>query len=58
MYGKLDAISTDPLNFSNYIITPLNNLLYNSSYDNLAQHGIHPYYTHILINLPQILGQD
>lgn len=56
MYGKLDAISTDPLNFSNYIITPLNNLLYNSSYDNLAQHGIHPYYTHILINLPQILG--
>lgn len=40
----------------NYIITPLNNLLYNTNYLNLAQHGIHPFYTHIFINLPQILG--
>lgn len=39
-----------------YVITPLNNLLYNSSYENLAQHGIHPRYTHVLVNLPQLLG--
>lgn len=38
------------------VITPLNNLLYNTKYDNLAVHGIHPYYTHILINLPQVMG--
>ena len=56
MFGKINAITTDPLNISNYVITPLNNLLYNSNYNNLAQHGIHSYYTHILINLPQILG--
>ncbi|KAF3930039.1 hypothetical protein ABW19_dt0202165 [Dactylella cylindrospora] len=38
------------------IITPLNNLIYNSSIENLAEHGLHPYYTHILANLPQLLG--
>ncbi|KAI9786830.1 MAG: alpha 1,2 mannosyltransferase [Geoglossum umbratile] len=42
--------------FRHPIITPLNNLLYNSSFKNLAQHGIHPYYQHILVNLPQLLG--
>lgn len=39
-----------------YVITPLNNLLYNSNFENLSKHGIHPRYTHILINLPQIVG--
>ncbi|OJJ48818.1 hypothetical protein ASPZODRAFT_129134, partial [Penicilliopsis zonata CBS 506.65] len=38
------------------IITPLNNLLYNSNTSNLALHGIHPRYQHVLANLPQLLG--
>ncbi|OJD38944.1 gpi mannosyltransferase 4 [Diplodia corticola] len=38
------------------VITPLNNLLYNSSAHNLAQHGLHPYYQHIVANLPQLIG--
>ncbi len=38
------------------VITPLNNLLYNISPSNLAQHGLHPWYQHILVNLPQLLG--
>ncbi|KAE8382091.1 Alg9-like mannosyltransferase family-domain-containing protein [Aspergillus bertholletiae] len=38
------------------IITPVNNLLYNSNSSNLALHGLHPYYQHILVNLPQLLG--
>lgn len=38
------------------IFTPLNNLLYNSKASNLKQHGLHPHYQHILINLPQLLG--
>jgi phosphatidylinositol glycan class Z len=42
--------------FSNPIVTPLNNFLYNSDPDNLAQHGIHPRYQHGLINLAQLLG--
>ncbi|KAH7122813.1 Alg9-like mannosyltransferase family-domain-containing protein [Dendryphion nanum] len=35
---------------------PLNNFLYNSNTTNLAQHGLHPRYQHLLINLPQLLG--
>ncbi|KAF2630225.1 glycosyltransferase family 22 protein [Macroventuria anomochaeta] len=42
--------------FSNPVITPLNNFLYNSDSANLAQHGIHPRYQHFLVNLPQLLG--
>ncbi|KAI9837530.1 MAG: hypothetical protein M1819_007181 [Sarea resinae] len=38
------------------VVTPLNNLLYNLQTTNLAQHGLHPYYQHILANLPQLLG--
>ncbi|KAL4928727.1 glycosylphosphatidylinositol-alpha 1,2 mannosyltransferase smp3 [Aspergillus undulatus] len=38
------------------IITPLNNLLYNTDNSNLALHGLHPHYNHLLVNLPQLLG--
>ncbi len=38
------------------VITPLNNLMYNSSSGNLAQHGLHPYYQHLVANLSQLLG--
>ena len=38
------------------VITPLNNILYNADTANLAQHGLHPRYTHLLVNLPQLLG--
>lgn len=42
--------------FTNPVITPLNNFLYNSDSANLAHHGIHPLYQHFLVNLPQLLG--
>lgn len=38
------------------VITPLNNLVYNSKTSNLATHGLHPRYQHFLVNLPQLLG--
>ncbi|KAL2825579.1 Alg9-like mannosyltransferase family-domain-containing protein [Aspergillus cavernicola] len=38
------------------IITPLNNLIYNTDSSNLALHGLHPHYHHFLVNLPQLLG--
>lgn len=41
---------------TNPVITPLNNLIYNSSTENLALHGLHPWYQHILANLPQLIG--
>ncbi|SCU88615.1 LANO_0D02608g1_1 [Lachancea nothofagi CBS 11611] len=41
---------------SHWCIAPLNNLRYNLKTSNLVVHGLHPRYTHLLINLPQILG--
>ncbi|KAI6785745.1 GPI mannosyltransferase-like protein [Emericellopsis cladophorae] len=38
------------------VITPWNNLRYNSDLDNLAQHGLHPWYQHLLANLPMLIG--
>ena len=38
------------------IITPLNSLLYNTSPENLALHGTHPRYQHLLANLPLLIG--
>lgn len=38
------------------VITPLNNLLYNMSPANLAQHGLHPWYQHLLANIPLLIG--
>lgn len=40
----------------NPVLTPINNLLYNISPTNLAKHGLHPWYQHVLVNLPQLLG--
>jgi phosphatidylinositol glycan class Z len=42
--------------FSHPVITPLNNLRYNLQSSNLAIHGVHPRYQHLLFNLPQLLG--
>lgn len=39
-----------------FVVTPLNNLAYNSQASNLALHGTHPYFTHIAVNIPQLLG--
>lgn len=38
------------------VLTPLNNLRYNSVTSNLAQHGLHARWTHVLVNLPSLLG--
>lgn len=53
----IDTVTyTKQFNMQNLIITPLNSLAYNTDRNNLALHGIHLYYTHIIINFPQMLG--
>ena len=42
--------------FKRPTITPINNLLYNTTTSNLAEHGLHPLYQHFFVNLPQLLG--
>lgn len=39
-----------------YVVTPFNNLMYNLDESNLALHGLHSRFTHLLVNLPQIAG--
>lgn len=34
------------------IVTPWNFIAYNTKQDNLAEHGLHPWYLHLLVNLP------
>ncbi|CDK29331.1 unnamed protein product [Kuraishia capsulata CBS 1993] len=47
---------TGTIDWSNLVVTPLNNLLYNLDSENLSQHGIHSRLTHLLVNVPLMLG--
>lgn len=38
------------------VFTPYNFLIYNLSPENLVEHGIHPRWLHVAVNLPMILG--
>ncbi|ANZ76438.1 BA75_03628T0 [Komagataella pastoris] len=51
-------IATDTLvfNSSEWLLTPINNLLYNLNYDNLAVHGLDSRFKHIFVNIPTMLG--
>ena len=39
-----------------FVITPLNFIRYNTNPSNLAQHGSHAAYQHMLVNIPLLLG--
>jgi len=41
---------------NNLTMTPLNFILYNTQTGNLAQHGIHPHYTHFVVNIPLLFS--
>ena len=49
-------IDTQLYGSSGLVIAPWNNMRYNLDVSNLSEHGLHQWYTHILVNLPQILG--
>ncbi|KAJ1911991.1 alpha 1,2 mannosyltransferase [Tieghemiomyces parasiticus] len=38
------------------VLAPLNLLRYNTRPENLAQHGLHPSYLHVLVNFPLLFG--
>ena len=44
------------MKYDNFIITPVYNVLYNANIDNLARHGLHPRWTHAMINAPMLYG--
>lgn len=50
------SADTKYFNSNEYVIAPLNNLLYNIDSANLELHGFHPRYTHLIVNVPAMLG--
>ncbi|XP_063240991.1 GPI mannosyltransferase 4 [Bacillus rossius redtenbacheri] len=51
-YLTLGEISAVKLSLDNLVVTPLNFIKYNANADNLARHGLHPRYLHLLVNVP------
>lgn len=39
-----------------WVVPPLNALRYNVKTDNVAQHGLHPRWLHVVVNLPMMVG--
>jgi len=50
----LSIIFDDSKFFGKFTIAPLNNFLYNMKTDNVAEHGLHPRVTHVLVNFPML----
>jgi phosphatidylinositol glycan class Z len=38
------------------VVTPLNFLMYNFASQNLAEHGLHPRWLHVFVNVPMLFG--
>jgi phosphatidylinositol glycan class Z len=44
------------MNYTDWKVAPFNFIMYNAVPGNIASHGEHPRYTHMLVNLPLLLG--
>lgn len=59
--ASLAVVLTDTSYFrgelsSKLAITPLNFVVYNMDKGNLAEHGVHPHWLHLVVNLPMMVG--
>lgn len=58
-YLTISDIESQEVSIENFVVTPVNFLRYNLFVDNLAAHGLHPRWLHVLVNIPilfNILG--
>ena len=54
---KTDSLSASLVTFvKTLVVTPLNFIVYNLEPGNLAEHGLHPRTTHLLVNMPLLFG--
>jgi len=49
-------IAVDSAYYGRLTIAPLNNFMYNIKTENVAQHGLHPRWTHLAANFPILFG--
>lgn len=57
-YGYLTMadIESIKVTWDNWVVTPLNFLRYNSDTKNLTEHGLHPRWLHIAVNVPLLFS--
>ncbi|XP_077291612.1 phosphatidylinositol glycan anchor biosynthesis class Z [Arctopsyche grandis] len=58
-YLTISDIESNAVTINNFVVTPVNFLRYNIFAENLAEHGLHPRWLHVLVNVPilfNILG--
>lgn len=51
-YLTMAEIGNLDIGMSNFVVTPLNFLKYNANTKNLQNHGLHPRYIHLIVNVP------
>ncbi|XP_052888515.1 GPI mannosyltransferase 4 [Anopheles moucheti] len=51
-YLTMAEIELQDIGINNFVVTPVNFIRYNIISENTAQHGVHPFYTHVLVNVP------
>ncbi|XP_003485757.1 GPI mannosyltransferase 4 isoform X1 [Bombus impatiens] len=51
-YLTMAEIGNLDISMNNFVVTPLNFLRYNSNTKNLQDHGLHPHYLHLIVNVP------
>ncbi|SPO30750.1 related to SMP3 - alpha 1,2-mannosyltransferase involved in glycosyl phosphatidyl inositol biosynthesis [Ustilago trichophora] len=54
--ANINGLEVAKFSGSNWVIPPVNALLYNVKTENVAQHGLHPRWLHGLVNLPMMVG--
>ncbi|KAK9306616.1 hypothetical protein QLX08_002801 [Tetragonisca angustula] len=51
-YLTMAEIGNFDISMNNFVVTPLNFFRYNSNIKNLKDHGLHPHYLHLMVNVP------
>lgn len=55
-YLTIGEIGQLKIGMDNFVVTPLNFLRYNINTKNLATHGLHPWFLHVLVNVPLLFS--
>uniref|UniRef100_A0A1B0GHJ2 Mannosyltransferase n=1 Tax=Lutzomyia longipalpis TaxID=7200 RepID=A0A1B0GHJ2_LUTLO len=55
-YLTLEEVEKLDIGINNFVFTPLNFIRYNINPSNTALHGIHPWYLHVLVNIPLLFN--
>lgn len=55
-YLTLEEVWNFEIGFDNFVVTPFNFLKYNHQTENLQSHGLHPWNTHCIINVPLLFN--